>query len=191
MKKVFSFILALAMVLALASCSQKQETPTASTLPAAASSEPAPDVSDSIADTSTAPAEGTPAQVLAAAFRDYVNSGAVYACESVAGELVQNEAIASLDCVVSEVQAGYLNGFTDEIDDFSEGVMFAPMIGSIPFVGYVFQVEEDEDVTEFMNELKQYADLRWNVCTEADEMVCENVGNTVLFVMSPASFDAE
>ena len=67
--------------------------------------------------------------------------------------------------------------------------MFGPSIGSIAFVGYVFTLDEGTNAEEFMSTLKDNADLRWNICVEAEEMVCELVGDKVFFVMSPKSFD--
>ena len=67
--------------------------------------------------------------------------------------------------------------------------MFSPMIGTIPFVGYVFVLEEGADVDAFMTTLKDNGDLRWNICTEAEEMVVDHVENRVFFVMSPKSFE--
>ena len=94
--------------------------------------------------------------------------------------------------VAMAVEPGWLMGFsTDEITGFAEGAMFAPMIGTIPFVGYVFTLDADADVDAFMQTLKDNADPRWNICTEAEEVVVANVGNTVLFVMAPLSFDGE
>lgn len=88
------------------------------------------------------------------------------------------------------VEEGLLNGFGNtEIKGFKEGATFAPMIGAIPFLGYVFVLEDDTDVEAFMNLLKDNADLRWNVCTTADEMVVSHVGQTVLFVMCPTTFE--
>lgn len=88
-----------------------------------------------------------------------------------------------------EVEPGYLSGFTDEITGFSKGAMFGPMIGSIPFVGYIFELESSSDADTFVQLLKDKADLRWNICTSADEMLVEAVDGTVFFVMSPASFE--
>ena len=91
-----------------------------------------------------------------------------------------------------EVEPGWLMGFSaEEITGFAEGAMFAPMIGTIPFIGYVFTMDADADVDAFMQTLKDNADPRWNICTEAEEVVVANVGNTVLFVMAPLSFDGE
>ena len=82
--------------------------------------------------------------------------------------------------VSMEVEPGFLNGFDNDIQGFSKGVMFAPMIGSIPFVGYVFETE-DADTLE--QTLKDNANMRWNVCTEADELVTAKKGNLVFFLM--------
>lgn len=87
------------------------------------------------------------------------------------------------------VEEGWLNGFSEDVTGFESGTMFAPMIGSIPFVGYIFKLADTADADAFMAQLKEKADLRWNICTEADEMFCGNEGQTVFFVMSPASFD--
>lgn len=89
-----------------------------------------------------------------------------------------------------EVTEGLLTGFGNaEITGFNSGVMFAPMIGTIPFVGYVFTLEEGADTDAFMQTLKDNADPRWNICTEAEETVVENADNMVFFVMCPAQFE--
>ena len=51
----------------------------------------------------------------------------------------------------------------------------------------VFEVEDDVD--GFAEQLKSKANLSWNVCTQADEMVCETYKDRVFFVMAPLSFD--
>ena len=89
-----------------------------------------------------------------------------------------------------EVEPGLLSGFDNaEITGFNNGVMFAPMIGSIPFVGYVFTLEEGADTAAFMQTLTDSANPRWNICVEADETVVENADNMVFFVMCPATFE--
>lgn len=89
-----------------------------------------------------------------------------------------------------EVTEGLLTGFGNaEITGFKEGVMFAPMIGTIPFVGYVFILDEGADTDAFMQTLRDNADPRWNICTEAEETIIENADNMVFFVMCPAQFE--
>lgn len=89
-----------------------------------------------------------------------------------------------------EVAEGLLTGFGNaEITGFNSGVMFAPMIGTIPFVGYVFTLDEGADVDAFMQVLSDNADPRWNICTEAEETVIESADSMVFFVMCPAQFE--
>ena len=59
------------------------------------------------------------------------------------------------------------------------------MIGTIPFVGYVF---ETDDTELLMSELEANALLNWNICTTADEMLVKAHDNYVFFVMSPYTF---
>ncbi len=88
------------------------------------------------------------------------------------------------------VEPGFLTGFGNtEITGFTSGAMFAPMIGTIPFVGYVFELASAGEAAAFLAKLNAAADLRWNICTSADEKVSGSVGNKVFFVMSPISFD--
>ena len=92
--------------------------------------------------------------------------------------------------VTEEVTEIPLIGFGEaEITGFNSCVMFAPMIGSIPFVGYVFTLEDGVDVEAFMQTLKDNADPRWNICTEAEETIVENADNMVFFVMCPSQFE--
>lgn len=89
-----------------------------------------------------------------------------------------------------QVEPGLLTGFgNEEITGFDDAVMFAPMIGSIPFVGYVFHMSEGTDIDAFMDTLRTNADPRWNICTEADETIVAADGNFVLFVMCPWRFE--
>ena len=103
--------------------------------------------------------------------------------------MLANEVIA-FEGATMPVEPGLLMGFDNaEITGFEEGVMFGPMIGTIPFVGYVFTLEEGTDVDAFQQTLKDNANLRWNICNEAEEITVEAEGDTVLFLMSPKSFE--
>jgi len=37
--------------------------------------------------------------------------------------------------------------------------------------------------------LKDNANLRWNICTEAEELTVESEGNIVFFLMSPKNLE--
>ena len=94
------------------------------------------------------------------------------------------------ETMVMPVEPGLLTGFGDvEITGFSEGVMFGPAISTIPFLGYVFQLEEGADGEAFCQTLQEYCDLRWNICTEAEEVTAVQGGNYVFFLMSPTSLE--
>ena len=111
---------------------------------------------------------------------------------AIAEEIITNEAIEFAP-IVMEVEPGtFLQGITlDEVTGFEKGAMFGPMIGSIPFVGYIFSLAEDADIDGFIKSLTDNADLRWNVCVSADEMHAEKSGSTVFFLMSPLSLETE
>lgn len=131
------------------------------------------------------PAESKPATLgnkLLAAFKANASS--------MSGEDLANAIVSIPDVkfspVVMPVEEGLLTGFSNtEIKGFKSGVVFAPMIGSIAFVGYVFELESSANVSSFISTLKANANPRWNVCTEADEMITGSSGNKVFFVMCP------
>lgn len=103
----------------------------------------------------------------------------------VANKLIEAEYFKEVSMTTMEVEPGFLNGFEAEITGFNNGVMFAPMIGTIPFVGYIFETDNTELL---MSELEANASLNWNICTTADEMLVKTHDNYVFFVMSPYTF---
>lgn len=84
------------------------------------------------------------------------------------------------DLAKMDVEEGYLAGFDEEIKGFTKGVMFSPVIGTIPFVGYVFETEDPDALLALLSDK---ANPAWNICTEADETVSETRGNFVFFIM--------
>ncbi len=110
---------------------------------------------------------------------------------SLAEALAKNETIP-FPAATMEVTPGFLAGFDNtEIKGFREGATFGPIIGSIPFVGYVFVLEDGTNPQSFISALRSAANLRWNICVEAEEMVTGSVGNKVFFVMCPKEFSEE
>ena len=119
---------------------------------------------------------------------DFKNDNAGTAQE-IAERLISNEIIEFAGTTMP-VEPGLVAGFDNaEITGFEEGVMFAPMMGTIPFVGYIFTLEEGADVEAFKSTLEENANLRWNICTEAEELTVDSEGNKVFFLMSPKSFE--
>ena len=75
---------------------------------------------------------------------------------------------------------------TGTAEEIANAVITDPII---PFIGYIFKLAEGTDVEAFKTNLEENANLRWNICTAAEELVIENEGNTVFFLMCPASFE--
>lgn len=203
MKKVFLMILTAAM-LSMTACAggNTSENSTPTEAPTEATTEaPTEEVTDAPVEEETdAPADengaggdtavsgGTLGETLLADFKERAADESATA-QAIADGLMTNPAIL-FGPMTMPVEPGLLSGFGNtEITGFKEGVTFAPMIGSIAFVGYVFDLEEGTDGAAFMQTLKDNADLRWNICVEAEEMVCEQVGSKVFFVMCPKTLE--
>ena len=151
---------------------------------------PTPEPTPEPAPEPETPAEQPSATVgdaLAADFR--ANSGK--SGMEIAEIVIKNSVIpAELSLMTMEVEEGYLTGFDNtEIKGFENGVMFAPAMGTIPFVGYVFTLPQGTDADAFVNTLKDGANLRWNICTSAEQMIVEKSGSKVFFVMCPETFE--
>lgn len=203
MKKLLLSALALTLAFSITACG-KDEQPEASVTPEPTiveSVESEPITTDAPAETE-APVEAEPnpgeatgetvGSTLLGVFNELMaDEAAGHDALTIADKLVTHESILFSGGAM-EIEAGFLSGFDNyEVTEFEHGAMFAPMIGSIPFVGYVFTLPEDADVDAFMTGLKDNANLRWQICVEADEMICEANGNTVFFLMCPSSFEEQ
>lgn len=98
-------------------------------------------------------------------------------------EDISSESVTGYNCMSMEVFEGFLNGFDADISGFNKGIVVSPAIGSIPYVSYIF---ETDDAEALKKTLLDHADPRWNICTEADETLCEVHGDYVFFIMCPA-----
>lgn len=163
MKRFLALILAVITVLSFAACTKTNEDETQA----------------------TAPVEKTLGTTLGDYFVELAEDG--MAIEEIAGEMTAHPSIL-FNCMSMEVEPGFLPGFDNEITNFTKGMTFAPMISSIAFVGYVF---ETEDADALIKALEENANLRWNVCVEAEEMIIEEHDGKVFFVMCPKSLEEE
>ena len=162
MKKLTSLALAIIMMFSLAACGGKED------------------------DNKTVSA------ALVAQFTEIVKENGSMTAEEIAGKLAQNKAVEAISPMAMPIEPGFLMGFDNvEVTEFKSGAMFAPMIGTIPFIGYVFELEEGADAEAFGKTLEGAANLRWNICSAADEMAWEAEGNKVVFVLAPMSFEQE
>ena len=130
----------------------------------------------------------TMGETLQAAFIDAMASNPSYSTTELASLLVSNDVIEFMGGSY-EVTPGWLQGFDTEIEGFSSGTGFGPMIGSIAFVGYVFELDENADVAAFKQTLKDNANPRWQICVQAGEIIVDSVDNKVFFVMCPGNLD--
>ena len=90
-----------------------------------------------------------------------------------------------------EANQEFFSGFGNyKITGYESGAIFMPMIGTTPIMGYIFELPEGADVDAFIKNLSENADLRWNVCTSADQMTVGAYETTVFFLMCPNSFAA-
>lgn len=163
MKRIISTILVMTMILSLTACGGKVENEEPTTV----------------------------GGILLADFKGTVSENAEITAQELADKVLANEIIPFMGATMP-VEQGLLTGFGNtEITGFKEGVMFAPNIGTIPFVGYVFILEDEVEPESFVKTLQDNADPRWNICTEAEETVADYVDNKVFFVMCPAQFETE
>ena len=189
MKKVLAILMALVMVLAFAACSKEPVNEESGTEAETVADVQDETVSEEVSE--DAVAGDTVAQTLAAEFK------ALAATETdalvIAEKLAQSAAVAPISpaAMELELEENYLSGFDNyEVLGFDKVIQVGPMMGTIPFVSYVFTLAEGTDADAFVKGLEDNANLRWNICTQADEMVAVAEGNFVFFVMAPASFDA-
>ena len=112
--------------------------------------------------------------------------------EELANLLVTNEAILFMGGAMPlEANQEFFNGFDEyKITGYESGAVYMPMIGSIAFVGYIFELPADADVNAFMKNLSDNANPRWNICVTAEQTVVGAYENTVFFLMCPASMEA-
>jgi len=186
--KISAIILSACMLLGVSSCGKNSQT----------STEPIASVSTSV-DT-PASVEPSPAPIVDASVDEKVDSNLDLA-ETLKAEFLilaaegktpleiatalGAESFCGYDCAISEYQEGFLNGFNSDVTGFSGCAGFAPWIGSIPFVGYVFELENEEVAKTFASDIATIADPMWNICTEAKDPVIESYGNLVFLTMVP------
>lgn len=166
-----------------ASCSTDENTSSSNTSSSDTSA------SETVLSESNSSESKSVGQTLLDSFHETLNKNPSVNLEELADSILSND-IIQFEGVQTPVENGLLTGFGNtEITGFKDGIMFSPMIGSIPFVGYVFKLEDSSNAEEFTQMLKDNADLRWNICTEADEMIADHSDDTVFFIMCPKDFE--
>ena len=197
MKKIICMLMAVIMIFGLVACGNKTNEPT-ETPDTTVNDNPVdtPDATDPTDDVIIDAPVSFATQVVDAFNAVLAEPGAAdYNLEEIANKLAQSAVLAetypSIAAMQTEVGPTYLAGFDEEIDGYKAAYTVAPMIGTIPFVSYVFEMEADADVDAFVSLLTEKHNLRWNICTAAEEMQCVINGNYVFFVMSPLSVEQD
>ena len=176
MKKVIAIVLALVVVIGLVACATTGNNETTGS-----------NETTSVEETTAANTSSVAATFAAAFKAEAAKEGAT--ANAIATALSQNPIVPFMPMVV-DTEAGFLAGFDNvEIKDFKAAATFGPAIGSIAFISYVFELEADADKDAFVKTLKDNANLRWNICVAAEEMLVETEGNFVFFIMAPLSFE--
>ncbi len=75
----------------------------------------------------------------------------------------------------------WVQGFDTTITGYSHVYSLMPMMMGFPFIMHVF---ETENVDTLKAMLDAHADLRWNICTQAEEKLMDVVDGKVVFVMA-------
>ena len=119
------------------------------------------------------------AEKLASIFEEEIAKGTDI--ETIANSMVS---IPQFMCGVTEVEEGFLSGFSEDVKGFKKGYSVGPMIGTIAFATYIF---ETDDANALQETLKSLANPRWNICTEATEPLIKVHENTVFVTMCPVS----
>jgi len=99
------------------------------------------------------------------------------AYENVNIEFALGENIA----IDKENMAYYLGVDNLEIE---EGYASEAMMGSIPHSVVVIKLKDGEDVEAAKKAIEENADTRKWICVEADQKIVENIGSTVILIMT-------
>lgn len=203
MKKLVLTALALTLALSMTACGSKEEptpesTPTNTEAPAetpaptdAPEATEAPEVTDAPSDSEedTTQGEVSGESIGQTLLNEFMAADASADAYSIAEKLITNEKILFMGGAM-EIEPGLLSGFDNyEVTGFDKGAMFGPMMGSIPFIGYIFELPEGADADAFVTGLKDNANPRWQICVVADETIVEVNGNKVFFLMSPMTLE--
>lgn len=127
------------------------------------------------------------------AFKKAVEANANATVEELANALLENTADLFFGGAMPlEQGTEFFTGFDNyQITGYKSAAVYMPMIGSIPFVGYVFELEDSTDVAAFVNALKENCNPRWNICVTADQTVVGAIDNRVFFLMCPENMSNE
>ena len=190
MKKILAITLALIMLLSVVSCRQTNDdntttTTTTTTTTNNDNNNETPDdegeEGDVVADLSSA---------LAETFAATLQANPEATVEELINIISTDPAIPEeLGLVSAPIENGteFFFGFGNyTITGFESSALCMPMISSIAFITYVFELPADADAEAFAEQLKSNFDYRWVICDVAADPVVKIVDNMVFFASCPA-----
>lgn len=135
--------------------------------------------------------ENTLGAIQWAAFQQAITTNQDATAEELASTLAESTAdLFSGTASPIEKDAEYFAGFDNyRITGYRAAAVYMPMIGSIPFVGYVFELEDGVDPAAFLKNLTDNCNPKWNICVEADQVVAGAIGNRAFFLMCPKTME--
>ncbi len=191
MKKIIALIIAGLMILSFAACGEDttdEITTEADETTTAADATVAGDEATSDEDASDS-AESVAAMYVAA-FREIAADKSLTAlamAEMFSEKVSAPMMLGAMDMTEAEYFPGFAEDFV--VEGYEDAATYMPMIGSIPFVSYIFVLSEDADAEAFADSLEANANPGWNICVTADETAVDVVDNVVFFIMCPATFE--
>ncbi len=182
MKKLLIALLTVALCIGLVACGNT-ETTTAETTTEEPTNENPVETTTPADDTLTV------GQIHENAFVEFIAEYEKSTAEELANKLVALE-INQFMGGAMPVDPAYFPGFDNYlVTGYESGAMFMPMMGSIAYVGYVFELADGADADAFVKTLTDNCNPRWQICVQADEIVTKVVGNKVLFLMCPSTYE--
>ena len=189
MRKLLAVVLSLTMIVSMAACGKKDEEKNPAGENNTVTSTPAPEADNKDTGVITPDfAAGTAGETFWNSFLETMKANPETAPIDMANQLISNPLVQFMGGA-AEVEPGYLAGFAEDITGFEKGAQYGPMMGSIAFVGYIFELADGADVNAFIETLKSKANPRWNICVMADYTQVGAYENTVYFLMYPADMD--
>ena len=108
----------------------------------------------------------------------------------IADAIISDSGLGGHTCTVTDVSEGVLKGFGNaEIAGFKKAVLVSTRSVKLPFLAYVFELEDGTDAENFKQTLKDNVDLKYNGITSADEIIVQDKGDKVVVIITPDKID--
>lgn len=184
MRKILALMLAIVMVVGLVACGKKPVEPTEPVIEETEITEITEETEPPvIEETEPEVSEDEALADMAEALKEVIENELKDSADiRKALESIITSEVLPFTCVVEEVNIEFMPGFKQNVEGFTDAAMLLPIMSSQPFIVYLF---DTADADALMQDLTEFADPRWNICTEATTTVCEKYDNFVLFAMLP------